>query len=160
MRTAGHRRSCRLFDEHTAAGSGAPALTTARLLATRRQSLPLYARLVEPPVQPHVAAECFRGLEGVPSTVLLALAEHWRNRDEIAVLSLLDVLLAHPQSDHLADFMAAFLRDSLHLDLVRSLAAAAVAACRPALIERMRAMAELEGWNGDPAREALMLLAG
>jgi hypothetical protein len=147
-------------DEHTAPGTGEPALTAASLLGASGQALPLYGRLLRDDVPPAVAARCFRGLVEAPPEALLPLAERWRDRDEQSLLGLLDLLLEHPEAERFAGFLGSFLRESRYLDLVRYLAAAIVAGRRPALIELLREQRDLEGPRGEAVRDGLALLPG
>jgi len=145
-------------------GTGEPGLTAARLLAALGQPLPLYAHLLGGHARGEGAAECFRGLAGVPDSVLLDLTEQWAgSRDEVALLGLLDALLdGLPDRGEPERFEAAllgFVRESPHLDLVRYLATTIVARHQETLIEALRA----GPWPAPVRRaivdEALALLA-
>jgi hypothetical protein len=139
-----------------APGTREPAITAARLLGVLDQPQALYAHLLRGSVEREEAAECFRGLAGAPDSVLLDLAERWRESlDEIALLGLLDVLLdtlaEHPEPEPLEAVLIEFLRESPHLDLVRYVATTAVARHRTAVIEALR-----EGPWPVPARRAIV----
>jgi hypothetical protein len=148
-----------LGDPHTSQMSGEPAVTAARVLGSQGHTLPLYQRLLAPGVQPEVAAACFEGLGDAPASILGSLAEGpWQEAAGFVLLALIDVMLAHPDADHLANALAGIIESSDDLDVVRYAATAIVAGRRPGLIGELRLQANLPGPRGELIREALFLL--
>jgi hypothetical protein len=160
---AGYHAVRLLADPHTSIMSGEPAVTAVRLLAAQGQTLPLYAYVAQAqePIG-DVAAECLRSLTALPASLLPALIDHYReSTDEIVLLGLFDLLLAHEtRADHHA-FILDFLRDTALYTLYRSLVATLVASRDEALIGALAAMAESERnpRKLELLREALALAA-
>ena len=144
-----------LTDEHTSAMSGEPALTAARFLAASEQVLPLYAYILrDGPAVSDVTAEALRSLTTVPAALLPALVARYRDsEDEIVLLGLFDLLLAHPNRAEFHRFIVEFLRTTRLHAIHRYLASAIVAARDATLIAELTAMEKVER---DPQkREAL-----
>jgi hypothetical protein len=146
---------------HTSIMSGEPAATAARLLAAQRQFLPLYGYLMlDAEAIGDVTAECLRGLPALPATLLAALVRRYReSSDEIILLGLFDLLLAHESRPAYADFLLDFLRTTTLATLYRSLVMTLVAEGEPAMLAQLAAMAEMEPNRAKVAilREALAL---
>jgi hypothetical protein len=158
-RLAGFHAVRLLGDPHTSSMSGEPAATAARLLASQRQVLVLYQRLLEPELPAEVAAACLPGLQEAPPSVLAALAEqHRASNDPVLLLALTDLLLQHADAERLAPALGTVIEESADLDVVRYAAAAVVAGRKPPLIAMLRARATLPGPRGELVREALTLL--
>jgi hypothetical protein len=148
-----------LGDPHTSEISGEPAVTAAHLLASHGHSLVLYQALLALTIQPEVAAACFEGLAGAPGSVLAALAEeHWKEYAGSALLTLVDLLLAHPDAGRLAGVLAGIVEEAADLDVVRYAATAMVASRKPPFLETLGVRANLPGNRGELVREALTLL--
>jgi hypothetical protein len=158
---AGYHATRLLTDQHTSTMSGEPAVTAVRVLAARGALLPLYAFLLgaEPEI-PDVVAECLRNLAPIPPSVLTPLVDRYlASEDEIVLLGLFDLLLAHETRDDYVDTILAFLRATRLYNLYRYLVSAIVAGRFKTLIAGVTAMAATES---DPRkceilREALSL---
>lgn len=108
-----------LGDQHTST-SGEPAVTAARVLAQQQQGLPLYERALEGRGHSEVLAESLRGLSEMPlSLVLRLLGDYRETRDEIVLLGLFDMLLAHPQRTSLTGYVRDFLGTTTLIDVYR-----------------------------------------
>jgi hypothetical protein len=148
-----------LGDRHTSEMSGEPAVTAARLLGSQGHALVLYQALRRPGVQSEVAAAGLEGLARAPASVLAELLEErWKDYEGAALLALVDLLLAHPESGRLASTLAIIVEESADLDVVRYAAAAIVAGRKGPLIDELRARASLADERGALVREALALL--
>lgn len=160
-RLAGFHAVRLLTDQHTSIMSGEPAVTAARLLAGRGQALPLYAYVVraEAPLG-DVAAECLRGLTALPASLLPGLLGRYRDStDEILLLGLFDLLLAHEARDEYRQVILDFLRETRLLALYRSLVVTLVTTRDESWVAALEALA---GEEPDPRkqeylREALAL---
>jgi hypothetical protein len=166
---AGYHAVRLLHDRHTSIMSGQPASTAARLLASQGQALPLYAFVSQPlgaepsnwPVG-EVVAEALRGLMALPTSLLVELVTRYRaSRDEILLLGLFDLLLAHPSRSEQLPTLLAFLRETDLLTLYRSLAMTLATSHDEALIDALRGLAATERQPTKLAllREALALRA-
>jgi hypothetical protein len=158
-RLAGYHCVRLLTDEHTSLLSGEPALTAARLLAAQGQLLPLYAYVsrAERGVS-DVVAESLRSLSPMPASLLPPLVERYRaSDDEIVLLGLFDLLLAHETHADYTGFIFDFLRATPLLNIYRYLVNTLVASRDNALIAALEQLAAAET-NRDKAetlREAL-----
>lgn len=146
---AGYHAVRLLPDRHTNIMNGEPALTAARLLAQDRHFLPLYAYLMrdEPAVHAvgDVVGECLRSLTALPATLLPALVERYHESDdEIVLLGLFDLLLAHPSRVAYRPMILAFLRATTRYNLYRYLVAALVAGRDEAMLEELKVLAQGE----------------
>jgi hypothetical protein len=90
-----------LFDKFTSPMSGEPAVTAAALLGSQGETLALYAYLCQPqPAHSEVEAACLRYLASLPASLLPGLiAQYEAREDEIVLLGLGDLLLAHEARD-------------------------------------------------------------
>lgn len=129
-RLAGYHAIRLLGDyQYTSIMSGEPAVTAARVLAAQRQVLPLYAYVSRPEDGAgDVVAECLRGLTELPPSLLPALVERYLpSTDEIVLLGLFDLLLAHPSRPTylpaILDFLRATALDGIYRSLVMTLVA-------------------------------------
>ncbi len=95
---AGYHGVRLLWDARTSGMSGEPAATAAAMLGAQDQVLPLYAYLWQPhPAGSEVIGACLRNLITLPDSLLSALIAHYQgSEDEIVLLGLSDLLLAHP----------------------------------------------------------------
>ncbi|HET8625937.1 MAG TPA: hypothetical protein VFL91_00860 [Thermomicrobiales bacterium] len=158
---AGYHAVRLLADRYTSPLSGEPALTAVRVLAAQGQLLPLYAYVTgaEQGVG-DVVAESLRSLTAVPASLLPALVERYReSEDEIVLLGLFDLLLAHAARDEYMAFVLDFLRATALLNIYRYLVSVLVAGREASLIAALETMAEEEP-NRDKAailRDALAL---
>jgi hypothetical protein len=117
-----------LRDGYTSPMSGEPAITAARVLAAQKQALPLYEYALAPRGQAEVLAECLRGLSELPLSVLVRLLEEYREvTDEIVLLGLFDLVLAHPERPALTGFVYDFLRTTTLIDVYRVVVTSIVA---------------------------------
>jgi len=150
-----------LTDEHTSTMSGEPALTAVRLLAAGEQVLPLYGYVLrDGPAIADVTAEALRSLTALPAALLPALVARYRESDdEIVLLGLFDLLLAHPTRAGFERFIVEFLRTTRLYAIHRYLASAIVAARDTTLIADLTAMEKVERdpQKRDALREALTL---
>lgn len=141
--------------------SGEPALTAARLLAAREESLPLYQLVVNGGGRAEVRAECLRGLSGLPASLMERLLGQYLNeKDETILIGLFDVLLAHPSRASFADIVGSFLDQTQSLDLYGFMVSSVVATRDPALIavlERQDGPGEHSA-KGQVLREALAVI--
>jgi hypothetical protein len=141
-----------LSDPHTA-DSGEPALTAAQVFRQRDQVLPLYAFAVQGG-SGEVLAECLRQLAVAPTSVVKPLAEaQLGGMDEIALLGLIDLLIAHPDQAVFGPMLVTFLRETATLDVYRYGVTATLAARSEDLIREVRQMAARET---DPERVAVL----
>ncbi|HEX5505765.1 MAG TPA: hypothetical protein VFW96_24320 [Thermomicrobiales bacterium] len=158
---AGYHAVRLLADRYTSPLSGEPALTAVRVLAAQGQFLPLYAYVTgaEPGVA-DVVAEGLRSLTSLPASLLPALVERHREcEDEIVLLGLFDLLLAHEARDAYTGFVLDFLRATPLLNIYRYLVSVLVASREAPLIAALETMAK-EEQNRDKAailRDALAL---
>lgn len=158
---AGHHAVRLLRDAHTSTMSGEPAVTAARVLARRGNGPVLYAYLVwDGERVPDVTAECLRQLVELPPPLLPELLERYRGgEDEIVLLGLFDLLLAHPAGAEHDDFVLAFLRETSLRNIHRYVATALLAeradAWRPRLVDLERE--EGDHRKREALREALAL---
>jgi hypothetical protein len=144
-----------LTDEHTSTMSGEPALTAVRLLAAGEQSLPLYGYVLrDGPTISDVTAEALRSLTALPAALVPALVSRYRESDdEIVLLGLFDLLLAHPARAGFERLIVEFLQTTRLYAIHRYLASAIVAARDTTLIAELTTMERRER---DPQkREAL-----
>lgn len=167
---AGYHAARLLVDERASHMSGEPAVTAAQVLAAQGQLLPLYgyvtrgepARRGEPAEEgiPEVVGECLRNLTPLPASLLPRLVERYRDAtDEIVLLGLFDLLLAHEDRARYDDMALHFLRDTRLLNIYRYLASVIVASRRDGLITRLEAMAADEPMRvkAEILRDALAL---
>jgi hypothetical protein len=142
--------------------SGEPAVTAARLLATREQLLPLYGLVAGGGGMPEVRAECLRGLTGLPVSLVRRLLEQYRDEKEATVVvGLFDLVLGHPSRSEFAGFVASFLDRTQSIDLYRFVVNSIVASRDPVLIALLRRQ-DGPGQNspkGTVLREALGLMS-
>lgn len=144
-----------LVDGYTSGMSGEPALTAARILASHDQVLPLYAYLTQAAhTVADVTAECLRSLVALPPSLLPALVERYRESgEEIVLLGLFDLLLAHESRADYRDVVFDFLRDTAHYNIYRYLVSVLIAGRDAALIARLAA---LVGRERDPRKVAIL----
>jgi hypothetical protein len=144
-----------LIDEYTSVMSGEPALTAARILASHGQILPLYAYVTQAQrTVADVIAECVRSLATIPASLLPSLVERYRaSEEEIVLLGLFDLVLAHEARAGYTDFLFEFLRDTPHHNIYRYLVSVLIAGRDAALIDRLAALAEAER---DPEKRTIL----
>lgn len=143
---AGYHAVRLLADKYTSPLSGEPALMAVRVLAAQGQLLPLYAYVTGAELGVgDVVAESLRSLTTLPASLLPALVERYReSEDEIVLLGLFDLLLAHAARDEYMAFVLDFLRASALLNIYRYLVSILVASREAALIAALETMAEEE----------------
>lgn len=142
--------------------SSEPALTAARLLAQCQELLPLYA-LVLGDGPPEVIAECLRGLSTLPESLLRRLLERYRQeKDDVVIVGVFDLLMAHDCRPALVDVVAGFLDGSQSLDLYRFFVNAIVASRDPVLVGLLRRSDSpaSDSPKGKLLAEALALIPG
>ncbi len=142
--------------------SGQPAVTAVRLLGVREEWLPLYAVAMSGGARAEVVAESLRFLTGLPEALMGRLIDRYRNhKDEIVVLGLIDLLLAHPARGHYADVLLEQMARSTSIDLYRFIVNAIVATrdmTLIALLKREDGPAS-ESPKGEILRQALTLVS-
>lgn len=143
-----HYHSVRLLnDPHTSHMSGEPAVSAARHLADYRHSLPLYAYVLrglgESESLPEVMGECLRSLPEAPLSVIDDLLARYtaisprlntpfyESRNDIELVGLFDLLLAHANRNSYLTFIEAFLRTTRRLEVYRYLVSVIVAQHQP-----------------------------
>jgi hypothetical protein len=144
-----------LIDEYTSIMSGEPALTAARILASHGQTLPLYAYITQATrTVADVIAECLRSLATLPASLLPSLIERYRaSEEEIVLLGLFDLILAHDARADYTDFLFDFLRDTPLHNIFRYLVSTLIAGRDAVLIDRLAALARTER---DPEKRAIL----
>jgi hypothetical protein len=143
---AGYHSVRLLVDRYTSSMSGEPAVTAARVLAAQDQILPLYAYVLraEPDV-PEVVGECLRHLTALPASLLAPLVERYlASADEIVLLGLFDLLLAHEAQTIFTATVLDFLRTTRFYNLYRYLVSTIVAGRRDGLIAPLEALVATE----------------
>jgi len=157
---AGYHAARLLIDRYTSPMSGEPAVTAAQVLAAQGHALPLYGyALREEPGVSEIVGECLRNLTPLPPSLLPALVERYRDStDEIVLLGLFDLLLAHPAHARYDDVVLDFLRATRLYNIYRYLVSAIVASRREDLAARLQAMAhEPDRLKAEILRDALTL---
>ncbi len=167
---AGYHAARLLVDSRTSHMSGEPAVTAAQALAAQGQLLPLYgyvtqgepARRGEPAEQgiPEVVGECLRNLAPLPASLLPRLVARYRDAaDEIVLLGLFDLLLAHETRARYDDLVLDFMRETRFYNIYRYLASMIVASRRDDVIARLEALAarEPDRLKAELLRDALAL---
>lgn len=141
---AGFHSTRLLTHEYTSDMSGEPAVTAARVLAAQGQLLPLYAYVTGPQTAlAEVRAECLRGLVGIPASLLPDLVARFRDsQEEIVLLGLFDLLLAHSAGASYNDFFREFLFTTRLLNLYRYLVIGIVARKQNELLDQLAASAK------------------
>jgi hypothetical protein len=138
-----------LANEHTDRMSGEPALTAAKVLATRGELLPLYFYVMQDGSRtvPEVVSACLGNLTTLRTDLLPDLlarftADTGENApSEIVLVGLFDLLLNHAEGPQALDFLATFLQTSNQLDAYRYLVVTMATSGKPALIELLVAQA-------------------
>jgi hypothetical protein len=153
---AGYHAVRLLTDRHTSIMSGEPAVTAVRVLAAQGQLLPLYAYVSrDADGAGDVVAECLRSLALLPASLLpVLIARFGGSQDEIVLLGLFDLLLAHATRAAHLPFMLDFLRETRLYNIYRYLTAALVAGGDEAASAALTALAA-----GEPDRQKRELLA-
>ncbi|MBV9172386.1 MAG: hypothetical protein JOZ81_20110 [Chloroflexi bacterium] len=151
-----------LHDRFTSRMSGEPAVTAAQVLASQGHALPLYAYVLgDAGLVPEVVAECLRHLTAIPTSLLAPLVDRYvSSEDELILLGLFDLLLAHEAKAAFATVVLDFLRTTSLTNMYRYLVNTVVADRRVELIEPLYVLAQNEQ-DRDKAtilREALALL--
>jgi hypothetical protein len=147
-----------LADEHTARMSGEPALTAARTLAAQGHLLPLYSYAVHGPRQlPEVLIECFKSLTSLPITLVnTIIGAHQATTDDVTLVGLLDLALAHDDWQDLRPFLNGFLRTTKNQEVYRYVVMSVVAGRNREQIEMLAEVARLER---DPGKLASLISA-
>lgn len=145
-RLAGYHSVRLLTDRYTSPMSGEPAVTAVRVLAAQDHPLPLYAYVVgTDPGVAEVVGECLRHLTALPASILAPLTERYlASDDEIVLLGLFDLLLAHEAHAAYHDTVLDFLRTTRLYNLYRYLVNAIIASRRESLIAAVVALADDE----------------
>lgn len=150
-----------LTDRHTSTMSGEPAVTAARILASRSRYLPLYAYVVGDGTASEVISESLRSLTSLPGSLVAPLVEKFqKSEDEIVLIGLFDLVLGHPSSAAHHDFVRHFLRTTSLEDVHRYLVTAIVAQRKQSLIADLIEIAseETNRRKQENLLEALLLL--
>lgn len=139
---------------HTSKLSGEPGKTAAGVLAAQSQTLPLYLYTLRDEQRDDVTAECLRHLVEAPVYVVRELCGRFGpEASELAQIGLVDLLLARSHDSIAHEELAARLRQSGSLTVLRYLAVAMVASRRRPLIAAVAAAAAVER---DPGRRAAL----
>ncbi len=158
---AGYHAARLLVDRYTSPMSGEPAVTAAQVLAAQGHALPLYGYVLREETSiSEVVGECLRNLTPLPSSLLPALVARYRDStDEIVLLGLFDLLLAHPDRARYDDVVLDFLRVTRLYNIYRYLVSAIVASRRDDLAVRLQTMAtqEPDRLKAEILRDALAL---
>ncbi|MDQ5853587.1 MAG: hypothetical protein M3380_16250 [Chloroflexota bacterium] len=135
-----------LDDPYTSVMSGEPASTAVRVLASQKQLLPLYAYVMrEAERVPDVVAESLRSLASIPESLLPAVVEKYReSENEIVLLGLFDLLLAHDARSAYIDFILDFLRTTERYNVYRYLLIVLITGRDEAVIRQLEALAATE----------------
>jgi hypothetical protein len=119
--------------------SGEPAVTAARLLAMREQTLPLYGLAVSGSGTPEVRAECLRRLTALRVSLVNRLLEQYHEeKDSTVMVGLFDLLLGHSSRADFSGFIASFLDRTQSIDLYRFVVNSIVASRDPTLTALLR----------------------
>lgn len=126
-----------LADEHTDPMSGEPALTAAKVLASRAEVLPLYFYVMQSVtrVLPEVVSACLGNLTSLRTDLLPDLLARFTGENkerrsahpqeqeisEVVLVGLFDLLINHEQGPQAIDYLATFLQTSDQLDAYRYL---------------------------------------
>lgn len=158
---AGYHAVRLLMDQYTSPMSGEPAATAARVLAAQGHVLPLYEYLLAPlPGSAEVVAECLRGLDEMPMSLLRPLIERFAaSDDEIVLLGLFDLLLTRDDSAAFTDVVLDFVRTTRQYNVYRYVVSVIVARRRKDLIAELAALVgdEPDRVKAEILREALAL---
>lgn len=150
-----------LTDRHTSQMSGEPAVTAAQVLAAQGHELPLYAYVLrEGPGLSEVIGECLRCLTPIPASLLAPLVERYiESQDEIVLLGLFDLLLAHEAQASYDAMVLEFLHGTRLYNIYRYLVSMIVASRRDDRIAALTALAaeEKDHLKAEILREALAL---
>lgn len=150
-----------LEDPYTDLMSGEPAVTAVRVLASQDQSLPLYAYVIHEQTRvAEVLAESLRSLVMIPASLLPAIVEKYREcDDEIVLLGLFDLLLAHDVRAQYSGFILDFLRTTTLYNIYRYLVSLLIATHDEVLIKDLETMfkAEQDRYKSAILREAFAL---
>lgn len=133
-----------LGDGHAEKMSGEPALSAVRFLASRGATAPLFLYALQGGAGQETLADAYRGLAGLPATLVARLA--WRmlkSQDPVALVGLFDLLTSHPQPAAFGGFVTKWAIETDLIDVLQFAAAQAIATrCRP-LIAALERAAEL-----------------
>ncbi len=139
-----------LFDVYRSRMSGEPATSAVRILARQGSHFPSQGQLLpldsylfaQHEGHPEVEAECLRHLAQAPSGVVESVLSHYtalisigtgmavpryETRDVVALLGLLDLVLASPANSTCLAFLEQFLRETQRYDVYQSVLATIVA---------------------------------
>lgn len=129
-----------LVDGYTSRMSGEPAVSAIRLLTSQVSHLPyqghllpLYSYIFDPYKRhPEVEGECLRQLAKAPEGIVESILSHYttlisvgtgtpvpryETKDDVVLLGLFDLLLAHSKESACLSFIEAFLRETQRYDL-------------------------------------------
>ncbi|HXT37353.1 MAG TPA: hypothetical protein VN837_17400 [Chloroflexota bacterium] len=155
---AAHHSARLLWDARTSQMSGEPAVTAASLLGSQEQTIPLYAYVSQTdPPNAEVIGACLRNLIALPRSLLPGVLSTFREHDdEIVVLGLSDLALAHPARDLCTPVVLELLNRRLP-NLFRYLVLAIRASRQDALIGELKRLAreERDPFRAEILREAL-----
>lgn len=143
---AGYHSVRLLTDRYTSPMSGEPAVTAVQVLAAQGQPLPLYAYVVGTDLSvAEAVGECLRQLTALPASLLAPLVKRYLpGDDEIVLLGLFDLLLAHEAEATYHDTVLDFLRTTRLYNLYRYLVSAIIASRCESLIAAVVALANDE----------------
>lgn len=161
---AGYHAARLLGDEYNSPMSGEPGVTAVRVLAAQEQWLPLYSCITGAGAgRSEVVSECLRSLAALPPSLLPPLVERYRETDdELVLVGLFDLILAHEAGAAQAEFIGRFLRETDLRDAYRYLATVIVAGRHEHLLPEVIALAKVERdrLKAKALHEALSLMAG
>jgi len=151
-----------LFGKFTEKMSGEPALTAARVLASHRQSLPLWAYLNQNArPSPDVAGECLRAQNELPLPLVRQLAARFgpdgeADPEEMVEAAWVDLLMGHVAHEELLDNLFQTLWSTQSLQVLRY-GATALAAARDELLHDL--LLDLAEQEEDAERITVLLEA-
>jgi len=156
-----------LVDIYTSRMSGEPAVSAIRILgrqgshfASQGYLLPLYSYLfAQRECHPEVEAECLRHLAQAPAGVVESVLSHYtalisvgtgmavprhETKDDVALLGLLDLVLASSDNSTCLAFLEKFLRETQRYEVYHSVLATIIAAHTSQLLKLLLKVAQEE----------------
>lgn len=127
-----------LANEYTDPMSGEPALTAAKVLAARNEILPLYFYVMQDGARtlPEVVSACLSNLVTLRTDLVPGLIERFQTAtNEVILVGLFDLLLAHEAGPQGIPFLERFLVESSHFDAYRYLVVTMATSGKGALLE-------------------------
>ena len=141
-----HHAARLLLEKHTDEMSGEPALTAAKLLAAWKQVSPLYLyALMDGGQVAEVLAESLKAMAHLSAPLALELVgRHLQSRNEVVLVGVVDMVLAHEQRAVLAQPLFRFLADTRLYDVYHYAVTAMVASHDRDLLAGLLHLAEVD----------------